>query len=107
MGRYFITPAADVDLEEIWQFVSRTASDARADALEEELHGAMCKLADSPGMGHVRDDLADESLRIWNVHQFLIVYRAGELPIQIVRVLHGARDVQAILGNGPDLRSTD
>ena len=34
----------------------------------------------------------------FEVRKFLIVYRSEARPIQIVRVLHGARDVQAILG---------
>jgi plasmid stabilization system protein ParE len=43
-------------------------------------------------------DLAKESLRFWHVRGYLIIYRSEKHPIEIVRVLHGARDVQAILG---------
>ncbi len=97
MGTYQLTPAADADLDEIWVFVAEDAGVSRADTLEQELHEAMQRLGDFPGIGHVRHDLADEVLRFWPVHQFLIVYRAEERPVQIVRVLHSARDVQAIL----------
>ena len=53
-------------------------------------------LADMPGMGHSRDDLADETLRAWPVHSYLIVYRPAQRPIEIVRVVSGFRDLFAL-----------
>jgi plasmid stabilization system protein ParE len=95
---YLVTPAADADLDELWERVAGETGAARADRPEGELHAAMCRIGDMPGIGHSRDDLADESLRILVVHAFLIVYRPDTRPPQVIRVLHGARDVQAILG---------
>jgi len=46
---------------------------------------------------HFRSDLAKEALRFWHVRSFLIIYRSEKRPIEIVRVLGGARDVAAIL----------
>ena len=43
-------------------------------------------------MGQTRADLTNEDVRVWVVHRYLIVYRATSEPIEIVRVLHGARD---------------
>ncbi|MFZ4575557.1 MAG: type II toxin-antitoxin system RelE/ParE family toxin [Phycisphaerales bacterium] len=97
MSGYVITPAADADLEEIWQYVALNSGEARADFVEDELHAAMQRLAEMPGIGHLRIDLADEALRFFSVQRFLIVYRPEFRPVQIIRVLHGARDVQAIL----------
>jgi antitoxin ParD1/3/4/toxin ParE1/3/4 len=48
-------------------------------------------------MGHVREDLSRTPLRFWPVFSYLIIYRSEARPIQILRVLHGARDVQSIL----------
>lgn len=100
MSGYLVTLAADADLEEIWQYVCEESGESRANALEDQLHAAMHRVGASPGLGHLRHDLADEALRFWSVHKFLIVYRPETRPVQIVRVLHGARDVQAILGGG-------
>lgn len=52
-------------------------------------------------MGHVREDLVevDSALRFWPVYSYVIVYRAETDPLEVVRVLHGARDVRAILGD--------
>jgi toxin ParE1/3/4 len=98
MSGYLLTPAANADLDEIWLYVADQSGPARADALEDELHAAMHRLGEMPGIGHLRQDLADEALRFWPLHKFLIVYRAEIRPVQVIRVLHGARDVQAILG---------
>ena len=97
-SQYLLTPVADADLEEIWLYVAEQSGAARADALEDQLHSAMVRLGEMPGMGHLRTDLADEALRFWAVHRFLIIYRPETRPLQILRVLHGARDVRAILG---------
>jgi len=62
----------------------------------------MVKLGEFPMLGRVREDLSDEVMRVFVVHRFLIVYRPETQPVQIVRVLHGARDVEAILRGMPD-----
>ena len=48
-------------------------------------------------MGHLRTDLAQEPLRFWPVYSYLIIYRPDAEPLEIVRVLHGARDVAQLL----------
>ncbi|MFP4148959.1 MAG: type II toxin-antitoxin system RelE/ParE family toxin, partial [Nitriliruptoraceae bacterium] len=58
------------------------------------------RLADHPGLGHLREDLADEALRVWTVHSYLVIYRPDARPLQIVRVLSGYRDI-AILFEWP------
>lgn len=50
-----------------------------------------------PGIGHRREDLTEEELRFWPVFDYLIVYRPGSSPLEIVRVLHGRRDVSVVL----------
>ena len=40
-----------------------------------------------------------DHLRFWRVRNYLVVYRSEKRPIQIVRVLHAARDVRSILGS--------
>lgn len=97
MSRYVLTPAADADLDEIWAFVAHQSGLERARRLEDQLHQTMLRLARHPEIGHVRNDLADESLWIFALRAFLIAYRPHTNPLQIIRVLHGARDVRAIL----------
>lgn len=51
-----------------------------------------------PHLGHLRTDLADEHVRVWTVHTYLVIYRPDTVPLQIVGVLHGYRDLTAIMG---------
>jgi plasmid stabilization system protein ParE len=96
MSRFVLTPAARADLTEIFDYIAQDSPDAAHRVLE-ELRAAMKKLARMPDMGHFRRDLASEPLRFWPVYSYLIIYRPEARPIQVVRVLHGARDVRRIL----------
>ena len=99
MSDLLIAPAARVELDEIWDYYALELQNPDvADRIRDEIFDAFHKLAKMPGMGHTRHDLATEPLRFWSVRSFLIIYRGERRPIEIVRVLHGARDVQAILG---------
>ena len=68
-----------------------------ADRIRDEIFGAFEELARMPGMGHFRSDLCAEPLRFWRVRDYLIIYRSEKHPVEIVRVLHGKRDIQALL----------
>jgi plasmid stabilization system protein ParE len=54
-------------------------------------------LGEMPGMGHYREELLDKNYKFWSVHSYVIVYRWEVKPIQIIAVLHGARDLNAVL----------
>jgi plasmid stabilization system protein ParE len=57
-------------------------------------------LADSPFAGRARKDLTPLPVRFWVVHpysKYLIVYDPEKKPLQIIRVLHGARDLPSVL----------
>jgi antitoxin ParD1/3/4 len=55
-------------------------------------------LADNPGIGHVRRDLTDADVRFWPVFKYLVIYRPNTKPLEIIRILHGRRDVKRLLG---------
>ena len=61
------------------------------------LQAAFERFADHPELGHYREDLADKQHRFSTVYSYLIIYLWETEPLQIVRVLHAARDVQALL----------
>jgi antitoxin ParD1/3/4/toxin ParE1/3/4 len=97
MKRFILTPRAQQDVNEIWDYIANDNIEA-ADRVLDALHNAMIKLAKNPGIGHRREELADERHRFLLVYSHLIVYRQGTKPLQIIRVLHAARDVRSILG---------
>ena len=109
MSDYFIAPVARFDLDEIWIYYAidlQNLTRPTAFAMNSS-GGAFRKLAKTPGMGHFRGDLAAEPLRFWHVRNHLIIYRGEKRSVEIVRVLHGARDVQAILGGEGSRREAE
>ena len=54
-------------------------------------------VAQRPGAGHTRTDLSDLPLKFRPVFSYLIVYDPERQPIEIVRVLRGARNVERAL----------
>lgn len=91
MGLPYFSPAAQRDLNEISEVIARDKP-AAALAFIEKLRGQCQLLANRPEMGFRRDELA-RTLRVWPVGRWLIFYRQSEEDIEIVRVVHGARDL--------------
>ena len=96
MTNFILSPQARLDLIEIWTFIAEEDVEA-ADGLLERIHEAILKIAEMPGIGHLREDLADEPLRFWPVHRYLIIYRSEIEPLEIVRILSSRRDIRALL----------
>ena len=101
MKRYVLTPSAKRDVNDIWDYIANDSMEA-ADRVLDALEAAMINLAKNPGIGHWREELADKRHRFWLVYSYLIVYRHEAKPLQIVRVLPAACDVQSLLGLTPD-----
>lgn len=94
---YLLTPAARDDIGEIWLYIAGD-NPVAADDLEDEFFVAFGRLADKPGLGHWRRDLTDKPVRFFTVRrQYLVVYTPDTRPLEIIRVLHGARDAGPLL----------
>jgi antitoxin ParD1/3/4/toxin ParE1/3/4 len=98
MARYQLTRSAKTDLLKIWNYIAEDNFDA-ADRLRDEIRAACRRLADMPYLGHVREDILDATHRFWSVRSYLIVYRPETKPLQVIRIIHGARDLKTIFGN--------
>lgn len=94
--RYRLSPETEADVDEIIQYLART-SPAGARTVYGALVDAFQQLAEYPGIGHARRDLTERPLKFWGVYSYLIVYDPDASPIQIVAVLHEARDVEALM----------
>ena len=90
------TPRALLDLAELSQFIARDNFESALKFLDE----ACEKLAAMPGMGATREfkNPLFAAVRFWPIKGFtnyLIFYEPTNRGIKLVRVLHGARDIDA------------
>lgn len=98
MSGYVFAPLAKSDLEQILSYYRDELHNCvAAERLRRRFLRTLRLLAKEPEMGHWRSDLADEPLRFWPMDRYLIIYRSQNRPIEILRLLHGARDVKAVL----------
>jgi plasmid stabilization system protein ParE len=99
MSRYLFTPQAMRDLLDIWSFIARDNREA-ADRVEAAVFRACDLLAESPLAGRTRNDPTQLPVRFWVLHpysNYFIVYDAEKKPLQIIRIIHGARDLPSVL----------
>jgi len=97
MRRYDLTADAQRDLNAIADYIATEGTVDHAVRVLLELREAFRMLGEMPGMGHYREDLLDRRYKFWSVRSYLIVYRWEATPIQIIAIVHGARDLDAFL----------
>jgi plasmid stabilization system protein ParE len=85
-------------------FISPTTARAQPIRVEQAIYDACAFIAESPMRGHARPDLTGRSLRFWTVTRYpnyTVVYRWETVPLQIVAVLQGKRNIRRILNQRP------
>ena len=92
--RFVLTPQARADLLEIWDYIAEDSPED-ADRVLEQMYAAFIRLAQVPGMGHHREDLADRRHRFWTVYSYVVAYRDQTRPLEIIAIVHGARQLEA------------
>jgi toxin ParE1/3/4 len=85
---------ARADLLEIWLYIADRDSQA-ADRILGEIERVCRLIATHPRMGRERPDIRP-GIRSFAVMSWTIFYRIEDRFIDIVRVLHGARDIDEI-----------
>ena len=101
-GPYRVLPAADRDLDDQAAHLAAEASLETALRFYDAASFTFGKIAQMPGMGEpwksANPRLA--GLRVHRVEGFtkhLIFYRPADDGVEIIRVLHGARDIDSVL----------
>ena len=99
--QFNLTRSAEHDIDEILEYVLEPCSAEMADHVHRELLKGIHRIAERPRLlGHKRADLLDESLRVYVVFSCLIVYDPTNRPVQIIRAIHGARDLARTIEKG-------
>jgi plasmid stabilization system protein ParE len=96
VNEFVLTQAAKGDLLKILEYLEGDNPSAILKVVD-ALDDAMQLLAENPGIGHLRPDLTPQDVRFWSVFRYLVIYRPDTKPLEIVRVLHGKRDVRRLL----------
>jgi toxin ParE1/3/4 len=90
MSRYRVAIEAQRDLDDIWLYIANDNPQAADEWLAKVEH--RCRLlGDHPLLGQEREDLTP-ALRFLPVGNYLIFYVPLSDGVEIVRVIHGARD---------------
>lgn len=92
--RLVYSPIAVRDLQDIYLYIASNSLKHAAKTVESI--SALCEaLVASPGTGHRREDLDQDEFEIRTVAEgsYNIFYTVRGDELQIVRVLHGARDL--------------
>lgn len=90
----FITPAAEANLDEISDYIAEDNPE-RAITFIREIVDHCNKIADQPGIGRERPEFRS-GIRSAPHDQYIIFYRIIDSGVEIMHVLHGARDIKAV-----------
>jgi toxin ParE1/3/4 len=97
-----VRPAADRDIDEQFVYLALEAGEQLALRFLESTQTCFERLLEMPELGAIRtfENPELEGLRMFPVAHFeahLVFYRPTSRGIEVVRVLHGARDLKRLL----------
>lgn len=96
MSRYVLSPAAQADVDQIWDYTCQRWSDSQAEVYLREIQRAIELVADNPQIGRSCEDVR-AGYRRHAVGSHTLYYRIGDtgdrLLVDVVRILHKHMDV--------------
>jgi toxin ParE1/3/4 len=95
MRRIVRTAEAEQDLIGTWFYIAQDNPAAADDTLR-RIDAKFSMLAENPKIGKALPDLRKD-MRRWPSGRYLILYREIPDGIEIVRVVHGARDLNRVM----------
>ena len=99
MARVLRRPLAGADISDIWDYIADDSL-AQADAWIDRIDTGLQLLATQPLMGRRREELF-AGLRSMPAGRYVIFYLPLVDGIEVVRVLHSARDVAVLFSDAP------
>lgn len=91
MAEYRLSPAAELDLQNIWRYTQQEWSTGQADRYIEVLASAFVELADAPKTAPSCDHIRP-GYRRRSIERHVIYFRITDYGIVIVRILHVRMD---------------
>ncbi len=98
---YVLSPRAAQQVEDLLLEVAEFSGNERSERLEQSLYNAFAAIVAQPGVGHLRPDLVAGTVFFYYANPYMVLYRK-DVPIQIVAIFHGARDIAALMLSEPE-----
>jgi toxin ParE1/3/4 len=89
------SPTSRREMAGIWTYLALHASQEVADAQVQQIRTRTLTLTENPRLGRPRDDLR-RGLRQILAKPYIVLYRFDETTVEIMRVVHGSRDLPAL-----------
>ena len=93
MSELRLKPKAKHDLQDIWWFIAQDNPN-NADKFIDRIYETLLVLADHPKMGVKRDEI-ETGIRSHVIGNYSIFYHPLEAGVEIIRILHSARDIDS------------
>ena len=93
MSSFRLDAAAENDLAEIYDYIARDSC-AAADRVIDSFREKFKLLPERPLLGELRTEIAPD-LRSFVAGNYVVFYRPAKTGVEIARILHAARDVDA------------
>lgn len=97
--QYILTETASSELDEILSWIADHDGKGRALHVYGKFEDAFKHLASHPQTGTTRPNLTGEHLRWWPVFKWIVIYDPN-LPISILRILYGGRNIDSLIRSG-------
>jgi toxin ParE1/3/4 len=100
MQRAILAPRARRELAEAVEWIARD-SRAAARGLRESVDRALTMIGTHPHSGSRRPEIAADPIRFHLLagYPYLLVYLSDRQPPVVARLIHGARDLEQLLGD--------
>jgi toxin ParE1/3/4 len=93
MSRYTLSPRAQADIEEIWDYTVEHWNVDQAEAYLRKIKAAVEAVADDPRLGRPCDEVR-AGYRKYSAGSHILFYRTTSGCIDIVRILHQRMDFE-------------
>lgn len=95
-----LAPEVEGDLDAIWYYIAKESGSIEiADRQVDRITEAFYRLATHPHLGRRRDEDLRPGLRSFTVGNYTILYRVENDDALILYVMHGSRDIPALVGD--------
>jgi toxin ParE1/3/4 len=100
--QYRVLPAADHDLDRQAEYLAREATLETALRFCDAARSTFERIAETPSIGERRESVNPRlaGMRVRRVDGFekhLVFYRVADDAVDVIRILHGARDIEEVL----------